>query len=69
VVVLSSLKVTATDVAVVQADVLEVDVEVVVVVGVEVDVDFEVVAAACELVDPDVDVSCERIVRLACANL
>jgi len=60
VVVLSSLKVTATDVAVVQAElVLEADVEVVVVVDVEVDVDFEVVAAACELVDPDVAVSCE----------
>jgi anaerobic glycerol-3-phosphate dehydrogenase len=67
---LSSLKVTATDVAVVQAElVLEVDVEVVVVVGVEVDVDFEVMVAACELVDPDVAVSCERIVRFACANL
>jgi hypothetical protein len=55
-VVLCSLKVTATEVAVVQAElVLDVDVEEVLIV--DVDVLFEVVAAAIELVVPDAVVS------------
>jgi hypothetical protein len=58
-VVLSSLKVTATEVAAVQAElVLEVDEDVVLV---EVDVVFDVVAAAVEDVVPGMVVSCQCI--------
>jgi hypothetical protein len=63
-VVLSSLKVTATEVAVVHAEpVLDVDVEEVLIVDIDVDVDvlFEVVAAAVELVVPCAVVSCSYI--------
>jgi hypothetical protein len=59
-VVLGSLKVTATEVAVAQAElVLDVDVEEVLIV--DVDVLFEAVAAAIGLVVPDAVVRCSYI--------